>query len=141
MTPHEEKQLLLRVVTRLAATLLPEGGFKTFGAVLVLGPNRKVVLVRPKFVKKGATRQELDTYWAKELKRFALSKHGQTVCWCCDAVLIQEAGSAIPAVLVHIEHPKAYSEDMLYPYSIYDSQASLKAPTIDAAAYHVFTDT
>jgi len=43
MTPQEEKALLLRVVTKLAAPQLEQGGFIPFGAIL--GQNRDVRLL------------------------------------------------------------------------------------------------
>ena len=54
MTPQEEKELLLRVVTKLAGKQLEqEGGFITFGATL--GSNRDVRLLMPKSMKQGAS--------------------------------------------------------------------------------------
>ena len=139
MNPEEEKELFLRVVTQLAASLLPQGGFMPFGAVLVPSPSRKVVLIRPTGVKKDVTRQELDRYWAKQLRLASVRHNCKTVCWC-GYVGIQERSLVTPAILIHVERPATYSEDLLYPCSVLNSQASFKAPRTYATSYCVFTD-
>ena len=74
MTLQEEKELLLRVVTKLAAKLIGEGGFVPFGATL--GPGRNVKLLMPKGWKENATRDELEACWSRELKK---AHHGSRV--------------------------------------------------------------
>jgi len=116
MTPQEEKTLLLRVVTQLAAKfLLKGGGFVPFGATL--GQNRNVDLLMPKGMKKSVTRDELDDYFGKELRRTIAADKRKTACFC---VHVGEVDGKVvtPGVLVHIEHATAYAEDVLYPYQL-----------------------
>jgi hypothetical protein len=114
MTAQEETELLLRVVTQLAEKLLAEGGFVPFGGTL--GPGRYVKLIKPKSMKRDVTRDELEEYWVRELRRAVATGECKTVCHCTD-VRIQEGETGFsPAVLVHVEHADAISEDILYPY-------------------------
>jgi hypothetical protein len=65
LTPQEEKELLLRVVTKFVAKQLMNGGFFPFGATL--SPTRQVNLLMPTGMKKDVTQVELDAYWASVL--------------------------------------------------------------------------
>ena len=114
MTPREEKDLLIRVVRKLAITQLIKGGFIPFGATL--DSKRHVQLLMPKSMKKNTTRDELQVYWARELKQAAASGACKTVCWCADVRADSDGGALVPAVFVHIEHCDAYAEDIFYPY-------------------------
>jgi hypothetical protein len=49
MTPHEQKALLLRIVTKLVVPQSEKGGFIPFGAIL--GQNRDVQLLMPDGIK------------------------------------------------------------------------------------------
>jgi hypothetical protein len=56
MTPKEEKELLLRVVTKLAGQQLEKGGSIAFGATL--GSKRDVQLLMPKRAETYETRRD-----------------------------------------------------------------------------------
>ena len=104
MTPQEEKALLLRVVTQLAAKFLLKGGFIPFGATL--GPNRNVDLLMPEGMKKDVTRDELYDYFGKELRGAAAGEQRKTACICAHVGEV-EGKVLFPAVLVHVEHTEA----------------------------------
>jgi len=82
MTPKEEKELLLRVVTKLAGQQLEKGGFLPFGAAL--GSKRDVQLLMPKSMKQDVTTDELDAYWVRTLRKAVATGECKTVCSCTD---------------------------------------------------------
>src|SRR5260370_31863694 len=102
MTPQEEKALLLRVVTKLAAPHLEKGGFIPFGAIL--GQKRDVQLLMPKSMKRDVPRNELDNYWARPIRNAIAAGKYMTVCWCADVRGQPDAGPLRPAVLFHFGH-------------------------------------
>jgi hypothetical protein len=114
MTPLEEKELLLRVVTKLAQTQLEQGGFIPFGAVL--GSKRDLKLLRPKSWKQNPTRDDVEGYWFRELKKHAEKEGCRSLCFCADVWIPTEGDQLLPAILVHIEHVESDAEEMLYPY-------------------------
>lgn len=136
MTPREEKELLLRVVTKLAAKQLARGGFIPFGATL--GSKRDVQLLMPKSMKKNVAPEELQGYWARELRQAGASGDCRTVCWCADVRTNLDGGQPVPAVFVHIEHPEAYAENVLYPYKDEGSEWVLRQPTVEVTEYQIF---
>jgi hypothetical protein len=97
MTLQEEKDLLLRVVTKLAAKLIGQGGFVPFGATL--GPGRNVKLLMPKGWKENATRDELEAYWSRALNKATTEADCKTVCSCADVRVPMESGDLAPASL------------------------------------------
>ncbi len=115
MTPREEIDLLLRVVTRLAQKQLEKGGFIPFGAVL--GANREVQLLMPGGWKKDSTRDEVENYWYAELRKHAAKVGCKCVCFCADVGVPIESGGYLLAVNVYIEHPQAEAANLFYQYS------------------------
>jgi hypothetical protein len=63
-----------------------------------------------------------------------------TACHCANAGVRAADGTIVPVVIVHIEHPGVYSEDMAFPYWK-DEHAGivLGQPTIVEREYQVFT--
>jgi len=114
MTPQEEKELLLRVVTKVAKKQLEQGGFIPFGATL--GSNRDVQLLMPKSMKPNVTQDELDAYWVRTLRKAAAGGECKSVCSCADVRIQADDGTMVPALLIHVEHTDNLSEDILYPY-------------------------
>ena len=138
MKPLEEKELLLRVATKVAAKQLEEGGFFPFGATL--SPNRQVQLLVPESMKRDATKDELDAYWGAKLLAAANAARCNTVCSCADSGVLADDGSVVRAVFIHIEHAYEYSEDILYPYRKGDGPSvSFEKPTIEPTKHQVFT--
>ena len=137
MTLQEEKELLLRVVTRFAAKLIGEGGFVPFGATL--GPGRNVKLLMPKGWKENATRDELEAYWARELKRGATEAECKTVCSCTDVRVPMDSGDLAPGIFIHLEQVGSPAEDIVYPY-LKDGnlEAKLGTPTSVETESRVF---
>jgi hypothetical protein len=115
MTPLEEKQLLLRVVLRLAKEQLEKGGFIPFGAVM--GTKRDVQLLMPKSMKKDVKQDELDAYWNKQFAPIVAGQDCKTVCTCADVRLSGEQDKLVPGVLIHIEHADSDAEDIFTPYT------------------------
>jgi hypothetical protein len=128
MTLQEEKELLLRVVTGLGAKLIGEGGFVPFGATL--GPGRNVKLLMPKGWKENATRDELEAYWSRELKKATTEAECNTVCSCADVRVPIDGGAFAPGIFIHLEQVGSPAEDIVYPY-LKDgiSEAKLGTPT------------
>jgi hypothetical protein len=137
MTPQEKKALLLRVVTKLAAQQLENGGLTPFGATL--GEKREVQLLVPDRIKPDATLEELDAYWTRELRQAAAKGDCDTVCTCIHVGMQTEEGISVPALLIHIEQADAFSEDILYPYEKGErSEVIFSEPTTEAAEYQIF---
>jgi hypothetical protein len=136
MTPQEEKNLLLRVVIRLAGTQLESGGLTPFGATL--GSERDVKLLVPKGFKKNPTRDEVEAYWAGELRKANATGKCKTVCSCADVRVPVEGGNLIPGVLIHIEHAEGSAEDVLYPYRNDEGSVVFGVPTSVKAELQVF---
>ena len=140
MTPREEIDLLLRVVTRLAQKQLGEVGFIPFGAVL--GSNRDVQLLMPEGWKKDCTRDEVEEYWYAELKKHTAKDGCRVACFCADVGVPMEAGEYVSAVYVHIEHPQAEAANVFYPYrKNSDSHVEFGQPTTVKTDHHVFLNT
>ncbi len=138
MTRQEETELLLRVMTRLAQTQLEKGGFIPFGGVL--GSKRDVQLVMPKGWKQNSTRDEVEGYWTRELKKYALQDGCRVVCFCADVRVPKDDDQLVPGLLIHIEHVEAESEDMLYPYHKEDdAKVVFGKPTSVARQHMVLT--
>jgi hypothetical protein len=70
MTAEEDRQLLFRVVLRFAGAQLEKGGLPSFGAVL--SSKRDVQLLMPESFKQNVTRDELEEYWFRELRKVAV---------------------------------------------------------------------
>lgn len=138
MSALEKKELLLRVVTKLAAVQLKEGNeLMPFGATL--NSTREVALLMPKSMKQNVTTDELGRYWARELRATAEKSDSSTVCSCCAGLLPDESGAKVPGLLVHIEHAGAYSEDIFYPYSKeVDGTICFGARIVEPADHQVF---
>jgi hypothetical protein len=139
LTLQEEKDTLLRVVTKLALKMITEGGFYPFGAVM--GPGRSAKIIMPKSWEKDAPRDEIEAYWAGELQKAVSETRCRTVCWCADVHLPNESGDSVPFVLIHVEQP-SIAEDMGYPYLKHgNSKVELGTPTIIKTKAQVFADT
>jgi hypothetical protein len=134
MTPQEEKELLLRVVVRVAAMQLKEGGLVPFGATL--GLKRDVKLLMPKSWKQTpTTRDELEGYWIRELRQATASGTCKTVCSCAD-VRVPKGEKLVPAVLIHVEHAEGSAEDILYPYQKDEGSVVVFGEPTSAATEH-----
>lgn len=137
MTPQENKALLLRAVTKLAAKQLANGGLMPFGATL--GSKREVQLLVPESIKPDATLEELDAYWTRELGQAAATGECDTVCTCVHVGMQTEEGISVPALLIHIEQMNAFSENILYPYEkAEESDVVFGEPTTEATEYQIF---
>jgi|SRR6266446_1083331 len=137
MTPDEEKQLLLRVVLRLAKDQLEKGGFIPFGATL--GTKRDVQLLMPKSMKKDVKRDELDAYWNEQFRPFVAGQGCKTVCTCADVCLSGDEGGLVRGVLIHIEHADSAAEDIFAPYTRDEnSKVTFGRETREAAERFVF---
>jgi hypothetical protein len=137
MTLQEEKKLLLRVVTRLAAKLIGEGGFVPFGAPL--GPGLNVKLLMPKGWKENATRDELEAYWSRELKKATTEAECKTVCSGADLRVPMDNGDLAPGIFIHLEQVGSPAEDIVYPYLKGGiSEAKLGTPTSVETESRVF---
>jgi hypothetical protein len=137
MTLQEEKQLLLSVVTKLAAKFIGQGGFVPFGAIL--GPSRKVNLIMPKGWKENTTRDELDAYWSRELKKAITDTGCMTACSCADVRIPIDHGELAPGIFIHMEQAGLPAEDIVYPYRQNgDSEAKLGTPTSVETESRVF---
>ena len=137
MTPEEQKSLLLGVVVQLAVKLLEEDGFYPFGAVL--GRKRNAQLLMPKGWKSNSTRDEVEGYWFKELRKSTATGDYVAACFCADVRVPIDTGKLVPAMLVHIEHAEASAEDGLYPYlKDEQSKVSLGSPTFVVTAPQIF---
>jgi len=138
MTPKEEKELLLRVVTKLAGQQLEKGGLIPFGATL--GSKRDVQLLMPKSMKQDVTTDELDAYWVRALRQAVATGECKTVCSCTDVRMQANEGLLVSAVLVHVEHVDTFAEDILYPYrKDGGSGVVFGEPTGEATEYQIFT--
>jgi hypothetical protein len=138
MTPQEEKALLLRVVTKLAAPQLEQGGFIPFGAIL--GQNRDVQLLMPKSMKRDVARNELDNYWARTIRNAIAAGKYMTVCWCADVRGQTDDGTLIPALLIHVEHAHSFSEDILIAYGKNESgKVVFQEPNTEAIQHQIFS--
>jgi len=136
MTLQEEKELLVRVVTRLAAKLIGQGGFVPFGATL--GPGRNVKLLMPKAWKENATRDELEAYWSRELEKAITEADCKTVCSCADVRASMDSGDLAPGIFIHLEQVGSPAEDIVYPYLKDGTEAKLGTPTSDETESRVF---
>jgi hypothetical protein len=114
MTSAEARELLLRVVTQVAARQLQEGALLPFGATL--GGQRNVSLLVPEGVKKYVTQPELEDYFVEHLRAAAAEQPCLTACFCADVRAHTERGELAPGLLVHIETSDGAAEDLVYPY-------------------------
>jgi hypothetical protein len=136
MTPDEAKALLLRVVTKLVAQQLEQGGFMPFGAIL--GQKRDVQLLMPKSMKPNVVRDELDTYWAQTIRKAIANGDYTTACWCADVRGQSDDETLIPALLIHAEHAHSFSEDILIAYRKEGGKIVFDEPTIEPTQHQIF---
>lgn len=137
MTPDEAKALLLRVVTKLVAQQLEQGGFIPFGAIL--GQQREVQLLMPKSMKRNVTRDELDSYWAQTIRKAIVNGHYKTACWCADVRGQADDETLIPTLLVHVEHEHSFAEDILIAYRRNEGgNIVFDEPNIEPTKYQIF---
>lgn len=138
MTPQEEKALLLRVVTKLVAPKLEQGGFLPFGAIL--GQNRDVQLLMPKSMKRDVSPDELDNYWVQTIRNAIAAGEYLTVCWCADVREQAQDGTLASALLVHVEHAHSFSEDILIAYRKNESgKVVFDEPRTEATLHQIFS--
>ena len=116
-------------MTKLVAKLIRQGGFVRFGATL--GPGRNVKLLMPESWKENATRDEVEMYWSRELKKAVdMRVSAITVCSCADVRIPLENGNLLPASLFTSNRVKSCGEDIVYPYQKgQDSEVKLGIPT------------
>jgi len=135
MTPDEAKALLLRVVTKLVAPQLEQGGFIPFGAIL--GQKRDVQLLMPKSMKRNVARNELDTYWTQTVRKAIANGDCTTACWCVDVL---DGETLITALLIHAEHAHSFSEDILIAYRKNEcGKIVFDEPTIEPTQHQMFS--
>jgi hypothetical protein len=138
MTLQGQKQDLLNLVTKLAASQLEHGGFIfPFGAVL--GPGRHIKLIKPQSWKENPTRNEVEGYWARVLSKASSDTGGKLVCWCSVVDASWDEGDWKSCVLIHLEQAEALSEDMFYPYEQTEGcQVVFGLPTVVKTSPQVF---
>ena len=138
MTPQEEKALLLRVVTKLVAPKLEQGGFFPFGAIL--GRNRDVQLLMPKSMKRDVSRDELNSYWIQTIRNTIAAGEYLTVCWCADVREQAQDGTLTPALLIHVENVHSFSEDSLIAYRNNEGgKVVFDEPRTEATLHQIFS--
>jgi hypothetical protein len=134
MTPQEEKALLIGVVTKLVTPQLERGGFVPFGAIL--GQNRNIQLLMPESMKRDVTRDELQDYWVQTIRDATTSGEYMTVCWCADVREQTHDGTLVPAVFVHVEHLRSFSENVLITYRKNESGRVIFCESTSEATQH-----
>jgi hypothetical protein len=138
MTPEEAKALLLRVVTKLVAPQLEQGGFIPFGAIL--GQKRDVQLLMPKSGKRNVARDELDAYWAQTIRKAIADGDCTTACWCADVRGQTDDETLIPALLIHAEQAHSFSEDILIAHQKNENgKIVFDEPNIEPAQHPIFS--
>jgi hypothetical protein len=138
MTPDEPKALLLRVVTKLVAPRLEQGGFIPFGAIL--GQKRDVPLLMPKSMKRNVARDELDTYWTQTIRKAIANGDYLTACWCADVRGQADDETLIPALLIRAEHAHSFSENILIAYRKNGAgRIVFDEPTIEPTQHQIFS--
>lgn len=115
MTSQEEKELLLRVVARIAKTQLEKGGFIPFGATL--GPGRNVQLLIPNSATGEMTIEIVDAYWQRQMNKAVVAGNVIALCTVADVRVTDSDGKLAPGVFIHIEHSGGDAEELLYPYT------------------------
>jgi hypothetical protein len=93
----------------------------------------------PKGWKENATRDELDAYWSRELKKATADADCKTVCSCADVRVPMDSGDLAPGIFIHLEQVGSPAEDIVYPY-LKDgiSEAKLGTPTSVETESRVF---
>lgn len=115
MTPLEEKDLLLRVVVRIAQTQLEKGGIIPFGAIL--GAGRDVQLLIPNSAKGNMTIEIVDAYWRKQMAKAIEGGNVKALCTVADVRVTDSRGKLVPGVFIHVEHSAGDAEELLYHYA------------------------
>jgi hypothetical protein len=139
MTPQEEKNLCLLVITRLLPGRLQDDGLYPFGATL--GSNRNINLLVPTSMRKSPTRDELESYWIKQLQESVTKSQGdcKAACFCMAVLIPATNGEMVPAVMVYLDHITASAEDIFYPYwKDEHSKFVLGEPISSPAACRIF---
>lgn len=137
MTTQEHKELLLRVVLRVAASQLLQGGLMPFAATL--GTHRNVEFLVPKGVKKEVTPEELESYWVQQLRTAVAENECSAICYCAELRNRSVDGAVILVLFAHIESAGG-AEDRTYPYhSIEGGGIAFAAPNISASTALVLT--
>jgi hypothetical protein len=115
MTSQEEKELLLRIVMRLAQQHLGADGLSPFAAVLNRGRQLKLLL--PESMKPNPAADELERYWLRELRKAITDEaDARAACHCATVQAPTEQGGTVPGIWVFLEHIEDGAEDLVFPY-------------------------
>jgi hypothetical protein len=137
VTPQEEKELLLRVVLRIAQTQLEKGGFIPFGATL--GPGREAQLLMPTSAKREITIDKVVAYWKVQMSKAIETSKITTLCTVTDVRISDNDGKLIPGVFIHVEHWAGDAEDILFPYTKDENaKVTLQEPAKEATNLQFF---
>jgi hypothetical protein len=66
--------------------------------------------------KENATRDELEAYWSRELKKATTETECKTVCSCADVRVPMDSGDPAPGIFIHLEQIGSPAADIVYPY-------------------------
>ena len=117
MTSRDEIDLLLRVTSQVAQTMLESGSLMHFGTVL--GSRRDVQVLMPKSMKENPAWEELVSYWKREIGAAAANVEWRAIACCTFATELRDDNSlGGHALVVHIEHfdKNTGAEDVAYKY-------------------------
>jgi hypothetical protein len=139
MTPQEEKDLLLRVVTDLARRQIERGQLTPFAVTLGSKRNAQVLMSTDTDWEPDTSRDELAEYWTRELSEVIVQGETRAVGYCAGARVPAAEGKTAPGVVVHLEHAEGGAEDILYRCGRDEtSKVVLGEPASIVARRHIF---
>lgn len=113
-------------------------GLRSFGAVM--SKSREMQVLVPESMKEGATLEELDNYWVKQLRSALASADYGAACYVTDVRVASPEGQLIsPGVLLFIEEAGANAEYHFYVYEKrQDSTIAMRKPNVEPTPNRLF---
>ena len=113
MSSDEEKDLLLRTAADVALVQLQRGPFLPFA--VILGSKRNARTLFTQDLEPDATREEIEQYWAHEIRQAIIAGDTRVVCYCIHVRVRVAEGGTLPCILIHVEHVEGGADNFAFP--------------------------
>lgn len=113
MSALEEKDLLLRSAADVALLQLQRGAFLPFA--VTLGSTRNAKTLFTSDLEADATREEIEQYWAHELREEIVPGDTRAVCYGIHVRVRVAEGGTLPCILIHLEHVQGGADNFAFP--------------------------
>ncbi len=82
---------------------------------MTLGSKRNAKTLFTSDLEPDASREEIEQYWAHELREAIVPGDTRTVCYCIHVRVPVSEGGTLPCVLIHVEHVEGGADNFAFP--------------------------